>query len=89
MEKQIKDLIKRHWEYIKDKENKFGIYSDVYPKKVHNEYVRGCIEETGFESTKLRLECVIEHGIDLEQLHKKKTEKPKRKYKKKSKLTGK
>jgi hypothetical protein len=84
MEKKIKDLIKRHWNCLKDKENGYGKYSKVYPKKVHAEYVRNCIEESGFENTKLRLECVIEHGMSIEHLYaNQNAKKPKRKYKKK------
>jgi len=68
MEKQIQELIDKHWEYIKDKVGRDGkIYHDKFTKEDHSEFVHKCIKAWGFDDAKEHLEHYIEYGMSFEE----------------------
>lgn len=67
MEKQVRDLIDKHWEWVKDKVDINGkIYHDKYSRKDHTEFVLKCIKSWGFEHAKGHFEQYMEYGMSTE-----------------------
>lgn len=60
---KIDDLISRHWKWVKNKIDKDGIkYSDKYPKKEHEKFIRKWIDNMGFEDIEIRLLYVMKYN---------------------------